>query len=57
MSKQVAVVTKNIKVSEKLAARLAKHGGFHTSYADIIEALLDYFETRNPGKRATDERK
>jgi hypothetical protein len=54
MSKQIAV-TKNIKVSEKLAERLAKHGGFHTSYADIIESLLDFYEKQRPGKRVTDE--
>lgn len=57
MSEQIAVAkTKNIKVSDKLAERLAKHGGFQTSYADIIKALLDYFESRNPGKRVTDEK-
>jgi hypothetical protein len=55
MSKQIAV-TKNIKVSEKLAERLAKHGGFHTSYADIIESLLDFYEKQRPGKRVTDEK-
>jgi hypothetical protein len=48
-------VTKNIKVSDKLAERLAKHGGFHTSYADIIESLLDFYEKQRPGARVTDE--
>ena len=56
MSKQIGVVTKNIKVSDELAARIAKHGGFHTTYGDIIVALLDYFESRNPGARVTDQR-
>lgn len=56
MSKQIAVVTKNIKVSEELAKRLAKHGGFQTSYADIIKALLDFYEKQRPGKRVTDEK-
>jgi hypothetical protein len=55
MSKHESALTKNIKVSDELAARLAKHGGFHTTYADIIEGLLDYFETRNPGARVTDQ--
>jgi hypothetical protein len=55
MSKQIGVVTKNIKVSDELAARLAKHGGFHTSYADIIVALLDFYERQKPGSRVTDE--
>jgi hypothetical protein len=56
MSKQVSTLTKNIKVSDELAARLAKHGGFHTTYSDILLALLDYFESRNPGSRVTDEK-
>jgi hypothetical protein len=48
-------VTKNIKVSDELAARLANHGGFHTTYADIIEALLNFYERQKPGSRVTDE--
>ena len=49
-------VTKNIKVSDELAERLAKHGAFHTSYADIIEGLLDFYEKQRPGMRVTDEK-
>jgi hypothetical protein len=55
MTKELAV-TKNIKVSDELAERLAKHGGFHTSYGDILEALLDFYEKQRPGKRATDDK-
>jgi hypothetical protein len=57
MQKQIAAVTKNIKVSDGLAKRLASHGGFHTSYADIIESLLDFYEKQRPGSRVTDEKK
>jgi hypothetical protein len=55
MLREISAVTKNIKVSDKLAERLAKHGGFHTSYADIIESLLDFYEKQRPGARVTDE--
>jgi hypothetical protein len=56
MTKELAV-TKNIKVSDELAERLAKHGGFHTSYGDILKALLDFYEKQRPGKRATEDDK
>jgi hypothetical protein len=61
-------MTKNIKVSDKLAERLATHRrytedlnrtrsfAFHNSYADIIESLLNFYEKQRPGKRVTDEK-
>jgi hypothetical protein len=41
---QQAGLTKNIKVSDELAKRLASHGGFHSTYVQIIEMLLDFYE-------------
>jgi hypothetical protein len=43
-------MTKNIKVSDELAKRLASHGGFHSTYAQIIEMLLDFYEKHQQQK-------
>jgi len=47
---QQAGLTKNIKVSDELAKRLAAHGGFHSTYAQIITILLDFYESHHQSK-------
>lgn len=42
---QQSTMTKNIKVSDELAKRLASHGGFHSTYAQIITMLLDFLRS------------
>jgi nitrate reductase assembly molybdenum cofactor insertion protein NarJ len=49
-------MTKNIKVSDELAKRLASHGGFHSTYAQIIEMLLDFYENNQEQRKNKDEK-
>jgi hypothetical protein len=48
-------VTKNIKVSDEVAKRLAAHGGFHSTYAQIITMLLDHYEGKHQGTKENKE--
>jgi hypothetical protein len=50
-------MTKNIKVSDELAKRLASHGGFHSIYAQIIEMLLDFYEKHHQQKHDDNKKK
>jgi hypothetical protein len=53
---QQSTMTKNIKVSDELAKRLASHGGFHSTYAQIIEMLLDFYENNQERQKEKDEK-
>lgn len=50
-------MTKNIKVSDELAKRLASHGGFHSIYAQIITMLLDFYEKHHQQKHDDNKKK
>ena len=49
-------MTKNIKVRMNWQ-RVASHGGFHSTYAQIIEMLLDFYEKHRQQQKHDDNKK
>jgi hypothetical protein len=50
-------LTKNIKLSDELAKRLVSDRGFHSTYAQIIEMLLDFYEKHHQQKHDGNKKK
>ena len=40
-------MVKTLKIPDELHKRLSKHGTIGDTYADVIEKLLDYYESHN----------
>ena len=40
-------MVKTLKIPDELHKRLSKHGTIGETYADVIEKLLDYYESHN----------
>jgi len=46
MKNSIINVVKTIKISDEIHARLSKHGCIGETYEDVIEMLLDFYDSK-----------
>ena len=44
-------LVKTLKIPDDLHKRLSKHGSIGQTYADVIQMLLDYYESKERNKK------